>query len=115
MLRYLGLELAATTGVPMVLDVFHHRVYSGGDGDLRALLRRAFATWDPNRDGVPKIHYSSQAVGQRPGARAECVDTEEFRAFLELSPRELAFDCMLEAKGKELALFRVREALERAA
>ena len=65
----------------------------------------------PARDGLPKIHYSTQAVGQRLGAHAEYVDSADFGRFLEIVPGELTFDCMLEAKAKDLALFRLREAL----
>ncbi|HEY7065633.1 MAG TPA: UV DNA damage repair endonuclease UvsE [Chloroflexota bacterium] len=109
------LELSAATGAPVVMDVFHHRAYSGSSDGLTAFLRRAFATWDPPRDGVPKIHYSTQAAGQRPGAHAAWVDAEEFLAFLAVAPAEVPFDCMLEAKAKEQAWFRVRQALARAA
>ena len=35
----------------------------------------------------------------------------EFADFLALAPAEVEFDCMLEAKAKDLALFRVRDAL----
>jgi len=98
---------------PVVLDVLHHRVYAGthADATLPDLLRRTARTWDPARDGVPKIHYSTQATGMRPGAHAEYVDPPEFARFLTLAPDELEFDCMLEAKAKDLALLRVRDAL----
>jgi UV DNA damage repair endonuclease len=60
---------------------------------------------------VPKIHYSTQASQQRPGAHAAYVDAEEFTRFLQLAPPEIEFDCMLEAKAKDQALFRLRAAL----
>lgn len=109
------LALSEQTGVPVLFDVFHHRVYSGQDRDLPRLLRAAFATWRPERDGVPKVHFSSQAAGQRPGAHADFVDPAEFRQFLAMAPEEIVFDCMLEAKAKDRALFRLREALSLAA
>ncbi len=104
---------SAATGVPVVLDVLHHRVYAGpcADAALPDLMRRAARTWETERDGVPKIHYSSQADGLRPGAHAEYVEPGEFADFLALAPADLEFDCMLEAKAKDLALFRVRDAL----
>ena len=64
---------------------------------------------------MPKIHYSSQADGLRPGAHAEYVEPAEFGDFLALAPADVEFDCMLEAKAKDLALFRVRDALAIAA
>jgi UV DNA damage endonuclease len=107
------LRASAAAGIPVVLDVFHHGVYAGPDAEasIPGLMRRAAATWDPTRDGVPKLHYSSQAAGQRPGAHAEYVDPAEFARFLALAPTEVEFDCMLEAKAKERALFQVRESL----
>ena len=108
-----ALRASRAAGIPVVLDVFHHRVYAGPDADasLPGLMHRAAATWDLARDGVSKIHYSSQAEGQRPGAHAEYVDAVEFAGFLRLAPPEVAFDCMLEAKAKDRALFQLRETL----
>jgi UV DNA damage endonuclease len=96
-----------------VLDVLHHRVYAGPDADdaLPDLMRSAARTWETARDGVPKIHYSTQATGLRRGAHADYVDPAEFTRFLTLAPAEVEFDCMLEAKAKDRALFRVRDAL----
>jgi hypothetical protein len=45
------------------------------------------------------------------GPHAEYVNPAEFAHFLDLVPGEVEFDCMLEAKAKDLALFRVRDAL----
>jgi UV DNA damage endonuclease len=111
------LAASAATGVPVVLDVLHHRVYAAAEADasLPEALRRAARTWHAERDGPPKIHYSSQAVGQRPGAHAEYIDAAEFDAFLKLAPPDIDFDCMLEAKAKDTALFRLRAALDLAA
>jgi UV DNA damage endonuclease len=104
---------SAATGVPVVLDVLHHRVYAGPTADetLPELMRSAARTWQTDRDGVPKMHYSSQAAGLRRGAHADYVDAAEFADFLALAPATVEFDCMLEAKAKDLALFRVRDAL----
>ena len=110
------LSVSAEAGVAAIFDVFHHRVYTGGDDTgLADLLRRTFTSWQPERDGIPKIHYSSQGVGKRPGAHAEYVEATEFGHFLTLAPPELSFDCMIEAKAKELAVFRLRERLSLAA
>jgi UV DNA damage endonuclease len=107
------LRASAATGVPVVLDVLHHRVYAGPDADdtLPDLLRQTARTWRVTDDGLPKIHYSTQASGLRPGAHAEYIDAGEFARFLSLAPDEVEFDCMLEAKAKDRALFRLRDAL----
>ncbi|MGI9146131.1 MAG: UV DNA damage repair endonuclease UvsE [Chloroflexota bacterium] len=108
------LNASAATGVPVVVDVLHHRIFagSGADDTLADIMRSAARTWQPTRDGVPKIHYSTQALGQRAGAHAEFIDPVEFARFLTLAPEDIQFDCMLEAKAKDAALFRLRDALE---
>jgi UV DNA damage endonuclease len=103
--------LAERTGVPVCFDVFHHRVKVGSDADLGVWLARAFATWNPAVDGPPKVHFSSQASDQRPGAHADYVDLGEFQAFLAQAPRTTTFDCMLEAKAKDRAFLRLRDSL----
>jgi UV DNA damage endonuclease len=112
------LRASDATGAPVVFDALHHRVYegrtaarSGVDARQTDILRAVFATWDPIRDGPPKMHYSTQAVGLRPGAHAEHVDPAELTAFLAQTPPDAVFDVMLEAKAKEQALFRIREAI----
>ena len=115
--RLFGVEdvlmASAATGVPVVLDVLHHRVYAGPDADdaLPDLVHTTARTWRSARDGVPKIHYSTQAAGLRPGAHADYVDPAEFARFLALAPDQVEFDCVLEAKAKDHALFRLRAAL----
>jgi UV DNA damage endonuclease len=88
-------------------------LFDGGcaDAALPELMRRAARTWEAQRDGVPKIHYSTQADGLRPGAHADYVEPADFANFLALAPADVEFDCMLEAKAKDLALFRLRDAL----
>jgi UV DNA damage endonuclease len=107
------LRASAVSGVPVVLDVLHHRVYATPDADdaLPDLMRSTARTWHSARDGVPKIHYSTQTPGLRPGAHADYVDPVEFARFLDLAPDDVEFDCMLEAKAKDRALFRLRGVL----
>lgn len=110
------LTLSGLVGLPVVFDLLHHRAYAGpGDRDLSGLLRRVFATWRPERDGPPKVHLSSQAPGKRLGAHAELVAPGDLAALLAAAPPEIDFDCMLEAKSKELALFHLRQELALAA
>jgi UV DNA damage endonuclease len=46
-----------------------------------------------------------------PRAHADLIDPFAFAAFLETAVRARHFDVMLEAKGKDLALLRLREQL----
>jgi UV DNA damage endonuclease len=101
------LDIAGRTGLPVVFDWLHHQANRSGEGDVTTLVRQCFDTWQA-ADGLPKVHFSSQAKGGRVGQHADWVDAQEFERFLRLAPAR-EFDCMLEAKGKERALFRLRD------
>jgi UV DNA damage endonuclease len=122
------LELHERTGVRVVWDILHHHCNDpDGVGDREA-LERALATWPP--DVTAKIHYSSprtamhersRRVGRRVErswvlpplrAHADLIDPIAFEQFLRDTAAGLHFDVMLEAKGKDLALLRLREQLE---
>ena len=92
------LELNRQNGVPVLFDVFHHRVNSSGE-TIRAALRRCAATWRRS-DGPPMVDYSSQEPGQRRGRHAEHVDLRDFRRFAEWA-RGIDCDVVLEIKDKE--------------
>ncbi len=118
--------LARRLGVPVVFDPHHHRCHDPDripDADALAL---ALDTWP---EGVtPKTHFSSprldigevrKRVGRRVERRpvlpqlrqhADLVDPASFEHFLSLLEGRAA-DVMLEAKGKDLALLRLREHL----
>lgn len=100
------LGLCRRLGLPMVLDIHHHAVNSGGDS-LGDLLPAIFATWG---DALPKIHLSSPKSPANPRAHADHIDPGDFLPFLDLA-RELGhdFDVMIEAKEKDRSLFRLME------
>lgn len=97
-------------GIPVVFDWLHHQS-NPARRPIREVLAEIFTTWRP-ADGRPKVHLSSQARGAPPGAHADFVAATDFLAFLEVAPAR-PFDCMLEAKQKDRALLRLREALRR--
>ena len=107
------LEVSARTGLPIVFDWLHHNVNPGEDtgADTAGLIAACFDSWRPE-DGPPKVHLSSQAEGSRTGHHADWIDPDDLLAFLKQTP-DRDFDCMLEAKKKDLALFRLREEWER--
>lgn len=92
------LAIHERTGIPVLLDVFHHSVNNNHER-FDNLLERVYASWK-NRDGIPMVDYSSQQKGRRAGAHAEHIDPEDFRSFLEAS-MAFDFDVMLEIKDKE--------------
>jgi len=89
------------TNLPIVMDIHHHRLNSGGQSMEDALLL-ALSTW--NRERVPKIHYSDPRDQERPQAHHDYAD-----GWKDLPEFGVDFDCMIEAKMKELALLRLRE------
>jgi UV DNA damage endonuclease len=123
------LELHRRTGLRVVWDILHHHCHDPDGIPDREALELALATWP---DGVtPKIHYSTpktaleerrKKVGRRTvtewvlpqlRAHADMIDPIAFAQFLREVATGLEFDVMLEAKGKDLALLRLREQLER--
>ena len=122
------LAIHERTGVPLVFDNLHHQVNNPTGRDAAETMRAFIATWPEGQ--TPKIHFSSQRTTDRvlvrkdrlsgartatsappkPGQHADFVDAEEFIALVG-SGGELAFDIMLEAKQKELALLRLRSEL----
>jgi UV DNA damage endonuclease len=121
------LPLARRIGVPVVWDILHHHCQDPEGIPDREALELALGTW---AEGVcPKIHFSSprldmterkKKVGRRverklvlPDLRnhADLVDPLSFEEFLRNTAAGLDFDVMLEAKGKDLAVLRLREQL----
>ncbi len=111
----------------MVWDILHHHCHDPDGIPDREALGLALGTWP---DGVrPKIHYSSpktameektRKVGRRVErswvlpqlrAHADMIDPIGFETFLRETAPGFDFDVMLEAKGKDLALLRLREQL----
>ena len=103
------LELSAKTGLPVIYDNLHDWIHTGRANGPALALPDVFATWKPS-DGVPKLHYSEQAEGGRPGAHSDFLNPDRFAEFLAMTP-DSPFDVMLECKKKDLALFRLREEL----
>jgi UV DNA damage endonuclease len=119
------------TGVPLVFDHQHFCCLNPEGLDLGDAFGRFLRTWPP---GVrPKIHFSSprtqgrelqrrhpatkrrEAVPLPPRwtAHADYVDPFAFIALMRQTAREGAYDVMLEAKAKDLALRRLRSDLAR--
>jgi UV DNA damage endonuclease len=122
------LAIHGETGVPLVFDNLHHAVLDPVGIPEGEALRRCLATWPTGQ--MPKVHYSSQRTADRevtrthrttgakstamqapkPGQHEDDVHADAFVAFLRAAAG-LRFDVMLEAKNKDLALFKLRAAL----
>jgi UV DNA damage endonuclease len=123
------LELSSRTGLRVVWDILHHHCHDPDGIDDRSALSAALATWPD--DVVPKIHYSTpktaleerrRKVGRKTvtelvlpplRAHADLIDPIAFAQFLAEVDGVRPFDVMLEAKGKDLALLRLRDQLKR--
>ena len=111
--------LAERTGLPVIVDLFHHRLnYDGQDSGahwrdgLHELMERAMATWGRR---IPKLHLSSG----RPGgttAHADFIEMADFQDLIDVmgpvGKADAPFDLMLEAKRKEEAVLDVRAFLD---
>ena len=92
------LTLNERTGIPVLVDVFHHAINNNGE-KIVDLLDPVNATWK-TPDGIPMADYSSQQAGKRVGAHAESINKKDFRFFLQ-STVPFDMDIMLEIKDKE--------------
>jgi UV DNA damage endonuclease len=122
------LRIHERTGIPLVFDTLHHAVNNPSQIAVHDAFRLCLATWPAEH--VPKIHFSTQRrehreisrqdpntgiragarVPAKPGQHDDWIDGNEFIAFLE-GAGDARFDVMLEAKQKQLALFRLRDDL----
>lgn len=104
------LALAEPFGLPVVFDVFHHRLARSFEGSgIRELVLRAGQTWRAE-DGRQEVHFSTQAVGRRPGAHAEEIDLAEFGSYVD-EVGDLPLDCIIEVQDKERSALRAQEFL----
>jgi UV DNA damage endonuclease len=103
------LSLHDETGVPILFDNFHHECLNHGE-PMRLALRLAAATWNPTRDGVLMMDYSSQAPDERRGKHTDTLVPELFQNFL-TDLDGLDVDMMLEIKDKEASAVRAIQIL----
>jgi UV DNA damage endonuclease len=89
-------DIHKQTGVPIVLDIFHHRVFNPENIEEVEALTRACATWKEGE--LPEIHYSSQEPEKAKGSHSTVLDVKELGVFLK-TVAHLSFDVMLECKN----------------
>ncbi|CAL8468727.1 g8267 [Coccomyxa elongata] len=96
------LPLHQLTGIPLVFD-FHHQKFCPGSFSAKQAVHAAVATWP---QGIrPVVHWSESQEGRKPHAHSDYVAGP-----MELYGLEDKVDVMIEAKCKERALLRFREA-----
>lgn len=103
-------ELCETLGIPMVLDLHHHRChYEEEEDEVYALLPRIIDTWRTS-SLPPKMHISSPRSKEDFRAHADYIDPEDLFPFLHrIAAYTDQLDVMIEAKRKDDALLRLME------
>jgi UV DNA damage endonuclease len=104
------LAIHEKTGIPVLLDAFHHSILNNSK-DLRQALTLAAQTWR-RVDGVPMVDYSHQKEGHRTGTHTDSLDLARFRRFIS-ETEGLNFDLMLEIKDKEKSALRALKILKK--
>jgi UV DNA damage endonuclease len=97
-----NLIIHAATGIPLLFDVFHHRLSNNGES-LEEAFDRFIPTWQGH--GRPMMDYSSQHPDKQAGAHTPSIDLDDFADVMaRLGDREV--DVMLEIKDKENSAIR---------
>ena len=101
------LHICNETKIPMVVDIHHDKCKNEGE-NIGNLLKDIFATWKDEKL-PPKIHYSSPKEGEFDRKHADYINASDFAKFLDLAKEnvDVDFDVMIEAKKKDLALFKL--------
>jgi UV DNA damage endonuclease len=94
------LKIGDQIRIPILLDVFHHKINNSAIQTLKESLNLTKKSWNEKRDGVPMVDYSSQEPSGLPLQHSETIDIGDFGVFLKQT-ETLDFDVMLEIKDKE--------------
>lgn len=85
-------------GIPIIADL-HHWLFCNEE-PIQDAVSLALSTWG---DKTPKIHYSESADGKRPQAHSDYLKN----VIPDYCPDKV-YDCMIEAKAKELAVLKYK-------
>lgn len=100
------LYLCEKLGIPLVFD-FHHHLAHSGDGKWEEHWERVVNTWKDSPLPI-KMHISSPKSEKEFRYHADYIDEEMFFIFLkEIQGSVPQIDCMIEAKRKDEALFKL--------
>jgi UV DNA damage endonuclease len=94
------LKINAQTQIPILFDVFHHKLNNSAAQTTTESFQLTSKTWNKKRDGIPMVDYSSQEPSGLPRQHSETIEIEDFNLFLKQTEL-FDFDVMLEIKDKE--------------
>ena len=101
------LILCEELNIPMVLDYHHYICNHEKTERIEKLLPRIIKTWI-NTNIRPKMHFSNSLNSKQKRNHSTYINYNSFIKFLKLlKPLNTDIDIMLEAKGKDEALFRL--------
>lgn len=101
------LTLCEELNIPMVLDYHHFICNHEKNEKINKLLPRIIKTWD-NTNLNPKMHFSTALNSKQKRNHSTYLNYNFFIKFLKLlKPLNTDIDIMLEAKGRDEALFRL--------
>lgn len=104
------LDICKTVKIPMVLDV-HHDMCNPSEYELKNIIGEIFNTWG-NEKFPPKVHVSSPKCEKEIRSHHEFINSVEFINFINDVKEKIGdFDVMIEAKNKDLAVFKLMEEL----
>lgn len=106
------LSICRAINIPMVLDI-HHDTCNPSGARVEELIVDVFNTW---KDEIfkPKIHLSSPKSQKEIRSHHDYIDADGFAAFLQKIIGQTGdFDVMIEAKMKDMALFKLMEDMKK--
>lgn len=99
------INISKIINVPIVLDIHHHNC--NNINTIDKYIDQILKSWKNN---IPKIHFSTPKNKTKKEFRShnEFINVDEFVSFIEkMKKYNTDIDIMLEAKGKDEALFRL--------
>lgn len=108
------IDIYRETGVPIVLDIHHHRC-NPTEQPIEELLPTVISSWKQER-WVPKVHLSSPIEGAKDQRKhADYIDVVDLINLVELFKGfDQDVDIMLECKKKDLALYQLVDDIKEA-
>jgi UV DNA damage endonuclease len=104
------LEINAQIKIPILFDVFHHKLNNSGNQTIEESFKLTTKTWNEEKDGIPMVDYSSQEPDGLPRQHSETIELEDFERLLKQT-EPFDFDIMLEIKDKEKSAIKAIELL----